>query len=210
MTRPAITFGWQINLGHILVAISTLTAGVAAYTDLRRDVTDQIRVNAAQAARLEALTERMNARDVADARSPPGSTQSKNSCAICATICATCERRRCRKRSAPPAVVGRNQKLADSDPPGLCGWLSHGAHHDVRPSARGASHDPVRTLRTTHTCSRRRRAVGFKGFGFYPRSGFIHIDLGPARTWGEPFPKREIPLLPRRRPRARCWPRAGP
>jgi len=23
------------------------------------------------------------------------------------------------------------------------------------------------------------------------RSGFIHIDLGPARSWGEPFPQRE-------------------
>ena len=34
------------------------------------------------------------------------------------------------------------------------------------------------------------RAMGFKGFGFYPRSGFIHIDLGPARSWGECFPKR--------------------
>ena len=34
------------------------------------------------------------------------------------------------------------------------------------------------------------QAVGFKGFGFYPRSGFIHIDLGPARSWGERFPKR--------------------
>ena len=36
------------------------------------------------------------------------------------------------------------------------------------------------------------RAVGFQGFGFYPRSGFIHIDLGPARSWGERFPKRAI------------------
>jgi hypothetical protein len=35
------------------------------------------------------------------------------------------------------------------------------------------------------------RAVGFKGFGFYPRSGFMHIDLGPARQWGERFPVRE-------------------
>ena len=34
------------------------------------------------------------------------------------------------------------------------------------------------------------RAVGFQGFGFYPRSGFMHIDLGPARSWGERFPKR--------------------
>jgi len=34
------------------------------------------------------------------------------------------------------------------------------------------------------------REVGFLGFGFYPRSGFMHIDLGPARQWGERFPPR--------------------
>jgi zinc D-Ala-D-Ala carboxypeptidase len=34
------------------------------------------------------------------------------------------------------------------------------------------------------------REVGFLGFGFYPRSGFIHIDLGPTRQWGERFPIR--------------------
>jgi len=32
------------------------------------------------------------------------------------------------------------------------------------------------------------REVGFLGFGYYPRSGFMHIDLGPARSWGEKFP----------------------
>ena len=34
------------------------------------------------------------------------------------------------------------------------------------------------------------RELGFLGFGFYPRSGFMHIDLGPARQWGERFPVR--------------------
>jgi len=38
------------------------------------------------------------------------------------------------------------------------------------------------------------RAVGFLGFGYYPRSGFMHIDLGPARTWGERFPARAVPF----------------
>lgn len=40
------------------------------------------------------------------------------------------------------------------------------------------------------------RAVGFLGFGYYPRSGFMHIDLGPARTWGERFPVRAVPFAP--------------
>jgi zinc D-Ala-D-Ala carboxypeptidase len=38
------------------------------------------------------------------------------------------------------------------------------------------------------------RAVGFLGFGYYPRSGFIHIDLGPARQWGARFPVRAVPF----------------
>jgi len=46
-----------------------------------------------------------------------------------------------------------------------------------------ANHDPV----AFETAA---RAVGFLGFGFYPRSGFIHIDLGPTRVWGERFPVR--------------------
>ena len=40
------------------------------------------------------------------------------------------------------------------------------------------------------------REVGFPGFGYYPRSGFMHIDLGPARSWGERFPVREVPFAP--------------
>ena len=44
------------------------------------------------------------------------------------------------------------------------------------------------------------RAVGFRGFGFYPRSDFMHIDLGPARSWGTPFPARKVPFSPEARP----------
>lgn len=46
-----------------------------------------------------------------------------------------------------------------------------------------ANHDPVEFEAAA-------LAVGFLGFGFYPRSGFIHVDLGPARQWGERFPVR--------------------
>src|SRR5690606_9966024 len=46
-----------------------------------------------------------------------------------------------------------------------------------------ANHDPVAFEAAA-------REVGFLGFGFYPRSGFIHVDLGPARQWGERLPVR--------------------
>jgi hypothetical protein len=36
--------------------------------------------------------------------------------------------------------------------------------------------------------------IHFRGFGFYPRSGFIHIDSGPAREWGERFARRATPF----------------
>jgi zinc D-Ala-D-Ala carboxypeptidase len=32
------------------------------------------------------------------------------------------------------------------------------------------------------------RAVGFTGFGFYRKSGFMHIDTGPERSWGKRWP----------------------
>ena len=54
-----------------------------------------------------------------------------------------------------------------------------GAAFDIAMS----NHDPVAFEAAA-------RAVGFLGFGFYPRSGFVHVDLGPARQWGERFPIR--------------------
>jgi hypothetical protein len=54
-----------------------------------------------------------------------------------------------------------------------------GAAFDIAMS----NHDPV-------VFEAAARAVGFLGFGFYPRSGFMHIDLGPTRQWGERFPVR--------------------
>ena len=52
-----------------------------------------------------------------------------------------------------------------------------------------SNHDPVAFTKAA-------RAVGFLGLGTYPRSGFIHIDLGPARTWGEPFAPRATSFVP--------------
>jgi len=52
-----------------------------------------------------------------------------------------------------------------------------------------ANHDPVAFEAAA-------REVGFLGFGYYPRSGFMHIDLGPARVWGAPFPARAVAFAP--------------
>ena len=46
-----------------------------------------------------------------------------------------------------------------------------------------ANHDPAEFIAAA-------REAGFRGIGTYPRSIFIHIDIGPARSWGEPFPAR--------------------
>lgn len=43
------------------------------------------------------------------------------------------------------------------------------------------NHDP-------HEFEAAARAVGFTGFGYYIKSGFMHIDTGPSRSWGTPWP----------------------
>ena len=52
-----------------------------------------------------------------------------------------------------------------------------------------ANHDPVDFEAAA-------RSVGFLGFCYYPRSGFMHVDLGSARQWGEKFPVRAGPFAP--------------
>ena len=50
-----------------------------------------------------------------------------------------------------------------------------------------ANHDPV-------VFEAAALEVGFLGSGYYPRSGFMHIDLGPARSWGVKFAPRAVPF----------------
>ncbi len=40
------------------------------------------------------------------------------------------------------------------------------------------------------------RETGFTGFGFYPRQNFMHIDIGRARQWGDPFRTRASRFAP--------------
>ncbi len=56
-----------------------------------------------------------------------------------------------------------------------------------------ANHDPASFIAAA-------RKAGFKGIGTYPRSNFIHIDTGPARSWGEPFPARASSFAPDQAP----------
>jgi hypothetical protein len=37
---------------------------------------------------------------------------------------------------------------------------------------------------------------GYSADAVYPHSGFMHIDLGPTRSWGEPFAPRATPIVP--------------
>ncbi|PQO21795.1 peptidase M15, partial [Rhodobacteraceae bacterium WD3A24] len=67
----------------------------------------------------------------------------------------------------------------------------------------GTAFDISMTNHEPHTFEREARAVGFKGFGYYPRSGFMHVDLGPERSWGEPWLAADSAPFSTERPPAR-------
>ena len=63
-----------------------------------------------------------------------------------------------------------------------------GAEHSMH--LQGAAFDISMTNHDPDAFEAAARAVGFTGFGFYPRQNFMHIDIGRARQWGDPFPPR--------------------
>lgn len=54
----------------------------------------------------------------------------------------------------------------------------------------GKAFDVMMTNQDPAAFERAARTAGFTGFGHYPKSGFMHIDTGPARRWndGSDFP----------------------
>lgn len=58
----------------------------------------------------------------------------------------------------------------------------------------GKAFDVMMTNQDPAAFERAARSAGFTGFGHYPKSGFMHIDTGPARRWndGSDFPKASV------------------
>jgi zinc D-Ala-D-Ala carboxypeptidase len=63
-----------------------------------------------------------------------------------------------------------------------------GAQHSMH--LQGAAFDISMANHDPENFEAAARDVGFTGFGFYLRQNFMHIDIGRARQWGDPFPPR--------------------
>jgi zinc D-Ala-D-Ala carboxypeptidase len=66
-----------------------------------------------------------------------------------------------------------------------------------------ANHDP-------ETFEAAAREVGFLGFGFYPRSGFMHMSILARRGVGDAVPERRVTAFAENRRWPSIWPRAAP
>ena len=69
-----------------------------------------------------------------------------------------------------------------------------GAKHSMH--LQGAAFDISMANHDPESFETAAREIGFAGFGFYPRQNFMHIDIGRARQWGDPFPTRASRFAP--------------
>lgn len=80
------------------------------------------------------------------------------------------------------SIVAANLKYSSPEHNRAVGGAARSKHFD------GAAFDIAMSNHDPVVFEAAAREVGF--LGFYPRSGFIHVDLGPARPWGERFTVR--------------------
>ncbi len=93
-----------------------------------------------------------------------------------------------RDRLGKPLIVRSGYRSPEHNR--AVGGATHSKHMD------GAAFDIAMANHDPDSFERAAREVGFLGFGTYPRSNFMHVDLGPARSWGAPFPPRATPFAP--------------
>ncbi|MFP1871324.1 DUF882 domain-containing protein [Lonsdalea quercina] len=75
----------------------------------------------------------------------------------------------------------------------ISGYRSRGTNEDLRSHSRGVAKQSYHTqgkamdfhIEGVQLANIRKAAVKMRagGVGYYPRSNFVHIDTGPARTW---------------------------
>lgn len=87
-----------------------------------------------------------------------------------------------RKKLGGPLIV--HSAYRSSDYNRQVGGADHSMH------LQGAAFDISMANHDPESFEAAAREAGFTGFGFYPRQNFMHVDIGRARQWGDPFPPR--------------------
>jgi len=100
-----------------------------------------------------------------------------------------------RERLGKPMVVQSGYRSPEHNR--AVGGARHSKHME------GTAFDIAMTNHDPHEFKAAARAEDFLGFGYYPRSGFMHIDLGPERSWGTPWPAEDSAPFSTERPPAR-------
>lgn len=101
----------------------------------------------------------------------------------------------CRYDPAVFDVLWQVQQRLDSNEPFevVCGYRSRRTNALARRRSRGVAKESYHTRgmaidvrlheRSVRAIAAEGRALGAGGVGLYPRSGFVHLDTGPVRTW---------------------------